>query len=237
MKQSRMLFKMVGLSVITAGLLVGCGGNGSTATNISSEKLSGSLVKGPITAATITVYDADGKEVATTTSLDGKFVLPNISSLDSDYYTIESTGGSYEDEATTQTVNIGANEGLKTLVTKAEFQDMLTKSEFVALTPETTIFAELTKEKLQDRNLSTAISESEQLIYDFLIKDTSPVMGLSGDVLTKRGDLTKAIPSDQSQAFAKNRAISFSNLMENLGIEPGRVFEVLGKLKEDFVDG
>jgi len=233
MRKIRM-FKLIGLSVITAGLLVGCGSSSTSVTE--NTGLEGSLFKGPITTATITVYDADGKEVATTSSLDGKFALPRID-LNSDYYTIESTGGSYEDEATGQTVNVGANEGLKTLVTKTEFQDMLTKSEFVALTPETTIFAELTKEKLQDRNLSTAISESEQLIYDFLIKDTSPMVGLSGDVLTKRGDLTKAIPSDQSEAFAKNRAISFSNLMENLGLEPNRVFEVLGKLKEDFVDG
>ena len=226
-------FKMMSLSLIITLLLVGCGDSSTSPINTG---LQGAVVKGPITGATVTIYDADGKEVAQSTSTDGKFLLPDIS-LDSDYYTIETTGGSYEDESTKKTVNIATNEGLKTLVTKAEFQDMLTKNDFVALTPETTIFAELTKQKLQDRNLSTAISESEKLVYDFLIKDTSPLTGMSGDVLTKRGDLTKAIPSDQSQAFAKNRAISFSNLMENLGIEPGRVFEVLGKIKEDFADG
>ena len=236
MKKSKM-FKLIGLSVITAGLLVGCGSSSSTTTTPTTPTgLQGSVLKGPITAATITVYDADGKEVATATTVDGKFVLPSID-LVSDYYTIESTGGSYEDEATTQTVNVASNEGLKTLVTKAEFQDMLTKNEFVALTPETTIFAELTKDKLQERNLSTAIFESEQLIYDLLIKNTSPMTGVSGDDFTKRGDLTKAIPTDQSQAFAKNRAISFSNLMENLAIEPDRVFGILDDIEEDFADG
>ena len=240
MKQSR-VFKIIGLSVITAGLLVGCGGNSSSpttpTTSTTSDGLKGSLVKGPITDAKVTIYDANGKEVASTTSKDGKFTLPKMD-LTSDYYTIESTGGSYEDEATKQRVTVALNDGLKTLLTKAELQEMLKKNEFVALTPETTIFTELTKEKLAGgTDLNSSITESEQLIYDLLIKDSSPLPSLQGDKLIKKGDLTKDIPSDQTQAFAKNRAISFSNLMKDLGIAPERVFEVIRKIKEDIKDG
>ena len=241
MKQSR-VFKIIGLSVITAGLLVGCGGNGSTpattpTTSTTSEGLQGSLVKGPITDANVTIYDATGKEVASTTSKEGKFTLPKMV-LTSDYYTIESTGGSYEDEATKKQVTIALNDGLKTLLTKAELEEMLKNNEFVALTPETTIFTALTKEKLSGgADLNSAISESEQLIYDLLIKDSSPMPSLQGDKLIKKGDLTKDIPSDQTQAFAKNRAISFSNLVKDLGVAPERVFEVIKKLKEDIKDG
>ena len=237
MKQRNVL-KLIGLSVITAGLLVGCGGGSSTtAPTTTTESLNGSLVKGPISDANVTIYDADGSAIASTISKDGKFKLPKMD-LTSDYYTIESIGGRYVDEATNQDVNVSANDGLRTLLTKAELQEMINNNEFVALTPETTIFAELTKEKLANgEDLNSSITESEQLIYDLLIKDSSPLPALNGDKLIKKGDLTKAIPSDQTQAFAKNRAISFSNLVKKLGLSPGRVFEVIEKIKEDIKDG
>ena len=234
MKQNKALFKMIGLSVITAGLLVGCGG-GSSSTD-SSSQLAGALIKGPISNANITLYDENGIELASTTSKEGKFLLPKVD-VSSPYYTIESKGGWYIDEATEQNITVPNTDGLKSLLTKAEFEDMLNNSKFVALTPETTIFTELTKEKLQTLDLATAISESEQTVYNLLIKDSSPMPGLSGDKLLKSGDLTKAIPSDKTEAFAKNRAIAFSNLMKDLGIAPERVFEILGKLKDDFIDG
>ncbi len=239
MRENRM-FKIIGLSVITAGLLVGCGDSVTATSNspvvTSSDKLAGSLLKGPITNATVTIYDANGKEVGQTTSMNGKFLLPTLT-LTSEYYTIESTGGSYEDEATKTTVNISENDGLKTLVSKTEFEEMLTKKEFVSLTPETTIFAELTKEKIDaGMDLATASSESEQLIYDLLIKDSSPMPMLEGDVFSKRGDLTQT-PSKILEAFAKNRAIAFSTFVKELNIAPERAFEIMSKIKEDIKDG
>ncbi len=235
MRQKRIL-QMISLSLITSALLVGCGGGSTTTPTDAQEKLSGSIVKGPIDGATITIYNANGKEIASTTSKEGKFELPSIE-LTSSFYTIESTGGSYEDEATSNTVTVPSSEGLRTLLTKEEFQDMLNKKEFAAITPETTIFTALVRAKLEESNLSVAITESEQLVYNLMIKDSSPLPGLSGDKLLKRGDLTKAIPSNQSEAFAKNRAISFSNLMKDLGLSPERVFEIIAKLQEDYKDG
>lgn len=49
--------------------------------------------------------------------------------------------------------------------------------------------------------------------------------------------MTQAGAASTEEAFAKNRAISFSNLMEDLGIEPGRVFEIIGKIATDLKDG
>ncbi|CAA6803789.1 MAG: Multicopper oxidase [uncultured Sulfurovum sp.] len=228
------MFKFIGLSVITAGLLVGCGSSSSTPETNSG--LLGSVVKGPITEATVIIYDAIGKEVARTTSKDGKFTLPSIE-LTSDYYTIETTGGSYEDESSNTTVNVGANEGLKTLLSKAELEMMLTNKEYAALTPETTIFTALTKENLQDNNLSASMTKASELIYKTLIENSSPMSGLAGDYLVRKGDLTQDGASSTEIAFAKNRAISFSNLMESLGISPSRVFEIIGKISTDFKDG
>ena len=233
MRQSNM-FKFIGLSIITAGLLVGCGS--SSTTTAANSGLLGAVVKGPITGATVTTYDADGKEVAKTTSTDGKFTLPDIE-LTSEYYTVETTGGTYTDESTSKTVTVGSTEGLKTLLSKAEFQDILSKKEFAALTPETTIYAELTKENLKDSNLSDSMTKASDLIYKILIENSSPMSGIAGDKLTKRGDLTQAGAASTEEAFAKNRAISFSNLMEDLGIEPGRVFEIIGKMATDLKDG
>ncbi len=229
------LVKIMAGSLVATLLLTGCGSS-SPATDTSGNGLSGSIVKGPITGATIKVYDANGQEVVSAKSLDGKFVLPPVT-LNSTYYLIESFGGKYQDEATGREVAVPATEGLKTLLTKAEFQNMVVNKAYVALTPETTIYADLVKEKLQGSDLTTAVAESEKLVYDFLIKESSPMPGLAGDKFVKKGDLTKAIPTDSAEAFAKNRAISYSTMTRDLGIAPGRVFEVLDAMANDLKDG
>ena len=237
MKQSK-IFKLVSLSVITAGLLVGCGSSSSNPSTTPSRGLLGAVLKGPIDGATVTVYDQDGKEVASTTSSAGLFTLKKFN-LNSDYYTILTTGGSYEDESTGTTVSMTGTEGLETLLSKAEFSEMLTNKEYAAMTPETTIFAELTKENLKaGDDLATATTKAETLIQDLLIKNSSPVSQLQGsDKVLKKGNLVKAGASSATIALAKNRAISYSNLMKDLGLAPDRVFEIITKIKEDIKDG
>jgi len=68
MRKNKM-FKIIGLSVITAGLLVGCGGSSTTTSNTSN--ISGAVLKGPFDQSTITLYDAEGKEITSTTSTEG----------------------------------------------------------------------------------------------------------------------------------------------------------------------
>ena len=237
MKYSNSL-KSIALSLVVSGLLVGCGWDSSSTTspNSSTNTLFGSVVKGAIDGADITIYDENGKEIAFGISKEGKFevVLENLSSR---FYTIESSGGSYSDEATNTLVSVPASDGLQTLLTKAELEEMMSKKEFASLTPETSIFTALVKENLNDNNLSMAIMKAEELIYDLMIKNSSPMPNTSGDKFLKKGDLTKAIPSNQSEAFAKNRAISFSNLVKALGLNPVDAFDVISKLEEDYKDG
>jgi FtsP/CotA-like multicopper oxidase with cupredoxin domain len=247
--KKRKMMKIVGMSVVTAALLVGCGsGNSNTPTeqeadnsttsSATNNALLGAVLKGPIDGATVTVYDKNGKSVATTTSSDGLFTLPSIE-VASEYYTIVTTNGTYEDEETGETVSMSDTQGLKTLLTKAEFSEMLNNKEYAAMTPETTIFAELVKEKLDaGDDLATAITASEKLIQDLLIKNSSPVSNLqSSDKLLKKGNLVKAGASSPSIALAKNRAISFSKLMKDLGLAPDKVFDIITKIKEDIKDG
>ena len=226
--------KSIALSLVVSGLLVGCGGDSSSSP--STETLLGSVVKGAIDGADITIYDENGKEIASGTSKEGKFEVA-LKKLSSRFYTIESSGGSYSDEATNMLVSVPASEGLQTLLTKAELEEMMSKKEFASLTPETTIFTSLVKENLNDNNLSMAIMKAEELIYDLMIKNSSPMPNINGDKFLKTGDLTKAIPSNESEAFAKNRAVSFSNLVKALGLNPVDAFDVISKLEEDYKDG
>ena len=234
MRKNKM-FKIIGLSVITAGLLVGCGGSSTTS---NTSNISGAVLKGPFYQSTITLYDAEGKEITSTTSTEGEFKLTKFD-LTSDYYTVVTTGGSYEDEQTKQTVSMSGTEGLKTLLTKAELSAMITNSEYIAMTPETTIFAELVKERLDaGDDLATATTKAETLVQDLLIKSSSPVSSLqSSDKLLKKGNLVKAGASSATIALAKNRAISFSNLMQDLGLAPDKVFDIITKIKDDIKDG
>lgn len=236
MRQSKMV-KVLGVSIITAALLVGCGSSSSTSTSTTTEKLSGSVIKGPIDGADIIVFDSNGTEVVRTKSSAGKYELPSFS-VTSDFYTIESRGGTYTDESTNTTVNVPTTGGLKTLLSKAEIEDMLSKKDFAAMTPETTILTALIKSRIDaGKDLATATSESEKIVYDLMIKDTSPANGVSGDAVLKRGDFTKTTPSNTAEAFARNRAVSFSNLAKNLGITPDRIFEIIEKLAADYDDG
>jgi len=247
MKQ-RKIIKMIGLSIITAVLLVGCGNGSSTSTispaptasptpTSSSKKLSGSIIKGPIDGAEIIVFDSTDTEIVRTLSKLGKYELPSFD-VTSDFYTIESKGGTYTDESTNTIVNIPATTGLKTLLSKMELNDMLAKKDFAAITPETTILTALIKSRVDaGKDLATATTESEKIVYDLMIKHTSPINGMSGDTILKRGDFTKTTPANRAEAFARNRAVSFSNLAKNLGISPDSIFDIIEKLAVDYDDG
>ncbi len=227
-------YTIISTSLIASLLLIGCGGDNRQTT---VQTLSGSIIKGPIDNATIMLKDASGKTLATSTSKDGKFELKAIE-LNSDFYTLESQNGSYEDEATKKMVTLTSTMGLKTLLTKAELQDMLDSKKPIALTPETTIFTTLVKKYvLEDTNLTSAMSKAQTLISNTMIKNSSPMPGLSGDKFLREGDFTTALPKDQTEAFARNRAVSFSYMVRDLGLEPDMAFMLMDEISNDLEDG
>ncbi len=96
-RSSQGVFQIMGVSAVVLAL-VACGG-GSTADSPAATTLSGSVVKGPVTGATVTVKKAgDGSVLKTTiTGTGGTY------SLGLDYIgdvIVEVTGGTYTDEAT-----------------------------------------------------------------------------------------------------------------------------------------
>lgn len=228
-------YKMISISLIASALLVGCGGGSSTTdTTVATAKtFAGSVVKGPIDNATIILRDAAGEEVARTISKLGKFELPQMD-LTSEYYTIESLNGSYEDEATKLKVEVGES-GLKTLLSKAQLQDIMANGKFAAMTPETTVFAELVKDAIVNKgqSLTDATTDVKEIIKKVFIDGTSPLTMLPGDQFLNEGDLTTDFPKDQTEAFARNRAISMSYMVRDLGLDPKEVFTVIQKIVDD----
>ena len=210
----------------------------NTTTSLADAKiLVGSLMKGPIDGATLMLKDAQGGLVTSTISEKGIFVFPE-QNLTSEYYTLESFGGTYDDEATKTLVTIAPDKGLKTLLTQEQLTDILTNKEYIAITPETTLFTELVRNALVNgTDLTTARADAEKLISDTMIKDSSPLTTLEGDKFLQTGNFTTAFPKDQNEAFARNRAIAFSYMVHDLNQTADQVFTLLDKIIEDLKDG
>ena len=225
----------IGISTLT-----GCGGGSDTTTpSASTTSLLGSAFKGPIDGATTQITDEAGNLIASGTSSLGKFELDDFT-LPGDTTKaifIETQGGSYTDEATSNTVN-PSDKGLMTVFTVAELQTVIADRKTIALTPETTLMAKLVKNKITAGTpAAQAIAEAKATLQDQLIDGTNPAMGVSGDVLFMIGDLSAATPADQAEALARNRAISFSYEAESLNLTPSQVFELIDKRALDLEDG
>lgn len=193
------------------------------------KKIVGSIIKGPIDGAVIKLKDAQGTLVSSTISEKGVFVFPEIA-LTSDSYTLESVGGSYDDEATKTTVTL-TTQSLKTYLTKDELVAILSNKEYIAITPETTIYTDLVKNGMSTTDAKTIITKS-------MISTTSTLsFSTTNDKFITTGDFTSSFPKDQSEAFARNRAISLSYLVRDQNEIPEKVFDFINFIVNDLQDG
>ena len=203
----------------------------------NGSNIVGSIIKGPIDGAVIKLKDNTGKLLSSTVSEHGLFSLPQVD-LNASYYTLESIGGSYEDEATKQRVTIADTQGLKTFFTKSELQTLLAEKKFVAMTPESTIYAEVVEAELANgADLAASMADAKKIITDAMITNSSPMPGLQGDAFLTTGNFTLAFPKDQTQAFARNRAIAFSYMVRDLNLSAQKVFDVMTLVAQDYADG
>lgn len=109
-------------SAVAAGL-AGCGGGGSdaapTAPSAATASISGNVVKGPVSGATVTAYSIVGGTMGaalgtTTTDAQGAFTMPMAAA--SGPVMLQIAGGSYTDEATGATVTFVPGQMMSTVL-------------------------------------------------------------------------------------------------------------------------
>lgn len=214
-------------------LLSACGGSETVSTN-----LLGSAFKGPIDNALVNVMDSDENLLASGSTSKGNFDLAGFNlPADDEAVFIETRNGQYDDEATGQVVS-PAETGLMTVFTVADLKAVIGQGQTVAMTPETTVMAKLVKKLLADgMSAEQAIAQAKDLIQKELIDGTNPAQGIPGDELLITGDLSGALPADQKEALARNRAISFSYETQTKNLSPEQVFELIENTASDLEDG
>ncbi|NOY72032.1 MAG: multicopper oxidase domain-containing protein, partial [Gammaproteobacteria bacterium] len=178
-----------------------------------------------------------GNVIGSGMSKEGLFSIVLSAAIPDGAIYMESSSGSYVDEATGETVS--PTGGLMTVFTSEEFKAMMKAGAFAALTPETTILSKIVKQKITAGTMaSTAITEAITLIETAFIADSNPTNGMvSGDTVLRKGNLVTPFAAFPEIALAKNRAISFSYLAKNLGVAPVKVFDLMISDVKDLEDG
>ncbi|MFV2057278.1 MAG: multicopper oxidase family protein [Thiohalomonadales bacterium] len=223
------------------GFISACSNNDTPEPNLNKNDtvtLRGSVFKGPIDNAMIQLSDAAGSVLATAQSSIGQFQFEALALANQKLVFIKSSGGSYIDEATGQTVDLSVNTGLMSVLSRSELTSLAQDKRRIALTPETTLVAKIVSQQINTgTDGSQAIINAEKLVNEQLIKGTSPVPGVTSDTVMRIGDPATARPSEQAQALARNRAMSFSYEAKNRGLAPLQVFELIDKRATDLFDG
>jgi len=226
--------KPLALALALAGVTALSGCSNSDGEDI----IYGSLLKGPVDGATIEIVDADGNRIASGVSKDGVFAVRHEGMAQTTLVYIRARGGSYVDEATGETVDLGETV-METVFTAEECLQLLEKGEYAALTPETTLLARLVRAKVEaGEDPVQALEGAIDLVEREWIADTNPTGGLvSGDTLVRKGNLVQALADSPQQALAKNRAMSLSYLAQDLNLDPKDVLTLVQKAAEDLTDG
>lgn len=142
------------------------------------RKLVGSIIKGPIDGATLKLKDANGKLIASTIPQKGVFSF-HEQNFTSDYYTIESVGGTYDDKTMKTLAKIGFPQGLSTLLSTAKLQAILKNNESIIITPETTIFTALVINNINNgMKIESAIAEAYTLVTSAMTKNSRDILTL-----------------------------------------------------------
>jgi len=188
----------------------------------SVTTITGSVVAAPVASGSVIAKTSAGVTIAgpATTSADGTYSLDIPDTSLSEEFYIESTGGTYEDEATS-TADVEA--GTLKLYFSANSLTAGSTDSVAYLRPSTTIIAGLIEEGETKDAAEAAFETAFGYIPDYTVAPADAT--LDSDTAT------------EAEKLAGLRAASFSQLTADLGIEPGNQFELLTALKKDLGDG
>ena len=223
MKQDVVVRSVMKLALVTiVGFTVACSSSGSSDDDNSVDtSISGNVVAAPVDGASVIVKDATGiNELAgpVPTTIDGGYSI-DPGSASSGAYIIESSGGTYKDEASGDTVEVGTHK-LKAYVDGAN----LAAGSQVHLTPASTIIHDLVV--IHKVELSKALSDFES------------TFGFAGDSDVAPADATSpAADATNEELLAGLGVAAFSQLTRNLSLSPVEQFDLLAALAEDLADG
>ena len=202
-----------------AGLLVACGGSSSD-DDVDTKTVTGSVVAAPVAGATVVARDVNGNQIAgpVTTGSDGSYSLDFSDDDFSGAIIFESTGGSFDDEASGLT---GRTAGV--LAAHVTAGDLSAGAE-VHLTPASTIVRDLVAN--HGKNLAEAESAFES------------AFGFAADSSMAPADATApAAGATQAQLLAGLRAAAFSQMAMDMGLSSEQQFDLLPALARDLSDG
>ena len=216
MKQISMVKTVLKLALISVvGLLVAC----SSSSDSGVVSTTGYVVAAPVSGASVLVKDSTGINTIAgpvTTASDGGYTL-DPGSARSGTFILESSGGTYKDEATGEITNAGM---LKAYIDGAN----LAAGSQMHLTPASTI--------VHGMVVDHGVALTDALTA---FKDT---FGFDADSTVVPADATNpAADATNEELLAGLRVAVFSQLTKNLSLAPSEQFDLLKALAEDLAYG
>lgn len=235
-----MLFQKKSLAIILSStlLLTACGGGGGGGSSDSTGSttdttVTGSVMKGPVNAASITIYqmNSDGTQGS---AVAGPFTSDNKGAWSgmipkgiSGPLIAVATQGSYTDEATSQTVSLASDDRMLGVI-----PEMVGDNVFVAITPYTHAITLSAAHYAATDGVSTAISNSIDGVKGLIGFD--PTNTLPVDPMNLPSDATA------NQKFYAAMLGGFSRMLQEANIKNATngqpAFKVVNALATDMAD-
>jgi len=204
---------------LSAALLSACSSGGSDDSDTTMTEVNGSVFASYVAGASVIVKDSAGNQLAgpVTTGSDGSFSLPIAPEHLGSTLMFTATGGQFIDESTGTAVNNGSLSGVIAA-------DVLGGTTRLSLTPSSSIIHTL----MTEHNLSLEQAKSNfEAAFGYSLDETiMPV-----DATDTNDDATP------EQLLAGLRAAAFSQLTNELGLDPADQSMLLAKLAADIADG
>jgi hypothetical protein len=200
--------------------LAGCGsGSSGSASSAQTTTVSGSVYAAPVSGAAVFVMNSAGTTTIAgpvTTDTDGRYSIGIPSSAMTGTLLFGSSGGTFTDEATGATTTAGS---LAAYMPAGSMSSTIS----VNLDPSSTIIAGLV------RVHSVTIAEADAAF--------ASAFGFAPDTSIAPRNEPYSAASTTAQRLAGLRAMAFSRLTKDLGLNQGEQFDLLEALSEDLADG